>query len=126
MHGAEEKLEAFVAANPTVSFAVLTSADGVEIAAHPVRRSTTQRLAAMSSSLHALSDAMARETGLVDTRSLIIESEGGVIVVLNVSGVTPPVSLAVVARGSGILGHLLWAARNCCASLAGRMFSSNQ
>jgi predicted regulator of Ras-like GTPase activity (Roadblock/LC7/MglB family) len=126
MHAAEEKLEAFVTANPSVAFAVLTSADGVEVAAHPVRRSTTQRLAAMSSSLQALSDAMAREAGLVDTRSLIIESEGGVIVVLSVPDVTPPASLAVVACGSGILGHLLWAARNCCASLAGRTFFSNQ
>jgi predicted regulator of Ras-like GTPase activity (Roadblock/LC7/MglB family) len=117
MLSAEAQLEAFVSANPSVAFAVLTSADGIEIAAHPTRRSTTQRLAAMSSSLQALSEAMAREAGLVDSRNLIIESEGGVVVVLHVPGTTPRASLAVVGRGAGILGHLLWAARNCCASL---------
>jgi hypothetical protein len=71
----------------------------------------------MSSSLQALSEALAREAGFSDSRNLIIESDGGVIVILHVPGITPRVSLGVVARGEGILGHLLWAARNCCAAL---------
>ena len=71
----------------------------------------------MSSSLQALSEAMAREAGLVDSRNLIIESDGGLIVILGLSAFNPRASLAVFASGSGILGQLLWAARDCCKSL---------
>jgi len=71
----------------------------------------------MSSSLQALAEALVREVGVARNRSLIIESEGGAIVVLGVANIALPVSLSVVASGEVSLGHLLWASRNCCSSL---------
>jgi uncharacterized protein len=112
-----QHLAEFVAANPVVSLAVLTSGDGFEIAAHPPKNEITQRIAAMSSSLQALADAIVREAGLNKSRNLVIEATEGTVVVMGVSNVQPRLSLAVIATGNEMLGHVLWATRNCCASL---------
>jgi len=114
---AGQHLEAFVAANSDVAYAVLTTSDGFEVAAHP-KKPLTQKLAAMSSSLQALSEAISREAGLSNARNLVIEAESGTIVVLGLPGTAPRMSLAIVSGNSETLGHLLWAARNCCAALA--------
>jgi predicted regulator of Ras-like GTPase activity (Roadblock/LC7/MglB family) len=114
---AHRHLKDLMDANPPVVLSVLTSGDGFELAAHPARRPHSQRVAAMSSSLQALSEAIVREAGLNNSRSLIIESETGTIVVLGLANITPRISLAVVASGNELLGRLLWAARNCCQSL---------
>ena len=114
-------LEAFVQATPGVTFAVLSSGDGFEIAAHPRGVSRARRLAAMSSSLQGLSEAMAGEAGLEGIRNLVIESNGGTVIVLGLGKLTPRLSLTVVARGDETLGRLLWASRECCASLEQRL-----
>ncbi len=84
----------------------------------------------MTSSLQALAEALVREVGVARKRSLIIESEGGAIVVLGVTNVGKPASLSVIASGSVNLGRLLWASRNCCQSLEnateGQMYGNRQ
>ena len=120
-----QQLESFVAGNSGTVLAVLTSGDGFEIAAHPRGLPAVQRLAAMSSSLQALSEAMVQEAGLVRIRNLIIESDGGTVIVLGVGKVTPRLSLLVVASGDEVLGRLLWASRECCAALEQRLLVSN-
>jgi predicted regulator of Ras-like GTPase activity (Roadblock/LC7/MglB family) len=116
LDAARRQLAEFVAANTQITLAVVTSADGFEVAAHP-HLPMAQRIAAMSSSLQALSEAIAREAGLSRCRNLIIESDGGTIVVLGIPNTTPRLSLALVASENEILGRLLWAARGCCAAL---------
>ena len=120
-----QQLESFVSGTPGTTLAVLTSGDGFEITAHPRGLSTVQRLAAMSSSLQALSEAMVQEAGLVRIRNLIIESEGGTVIVLGIGAVTPRLSLTVVATGDETLGRLLWASRECCAALERRLAHFN-
>ena len=112
----QQRLAQFVADNPDITLALVTSSDGFEVASHPTL-AVTQRIAAMSSSLQALSEAIAREAGRGSSRNLIIETDNGTIVVLGVRNITPRMSLAVIASGSEILGRLLWAARNCCVAL---------
>lgn len=115
---AQRHLEDLVAAHDSIQLAVLTSGDGMEIAAHPKRQvGLTQRIAAMSSSLQALAAALAKESGLANSRSVIIESEGGAILVLGVASPGLSASLSVIASTGASLGHLLWAARGCCAAL---------
>jgi predicted regulator of Ras-like GTPase activity (Roadblock/LC7/MglB family) len=113
---ARRQLAELVAANAEITLALVTSADGFEVAAHP-DLPMAQRIAAMSSSLQALSEAIVREAGLSRSRSLIIETDGGTIVVLGIPDTSPRLSLAVVASGNEILGRLLWATRGCCAAL---------
>ena len=117
MAAAEGSLREFVDANSEVKLAVLTTGDGFEVAVHPRGLPTAQRLAAMSSSLQSLSEAIVREAELGRARNLIIESDGGTIVVLGIASTSPRLSLAVVASSNELLGRLLWASRSCCASL---------
>lgn len=121
---ARRQLESFVTGNSGTKLAILTSGDGFEIAAHPRGLSTVQRLAAMSSSLQALSEAMVQESGLTRIRNLIIETDGGTVIVLGVGKATPRLSLTVVASGDAVLGRLLWASRECCAALEQRLLAS--
>jgi uncharacterized protein len=109
-------LEAFSSANADVTLAVLTSGDGFEVASYPPNQAVTAKIAAMSSSMQALSEALAREAGLANTRNLIIETDGGTALILGVAG-SPRLSLAIVAKNGELLGKLLWASRNLCKKL---------
>jgi predicted regulator of Ras-like GTPase activity (Roadblock/LC7/MglB family) len=113
----QQQLALFVDANPDVTLALVTSSDGFEVGAHPPLP-IAKRIAAMSSSLQALSEAIAREAGRGSSRNLIIETDNGTILVQGIPDTTPRMSLAVIASGSEILGRLLWATRNCCVALA--------
>lgn len=107
-------LQQFGDTTPGIRLAVLSSADGFEVAAFLSAGSTTAaaRVAAMSSSITALGDALTRETELGAARTLIIETDGGTMVLLGLRQLQPSLALAIVAGKQAILGHLLWAARN--------------
>jgi predicted regulator of Ras-like GTPase activity (Roadblock/LC7/MglB family) len=109
-------LEAFAAANADVLLAVLTSGDGFEVASYPPNQAMTPKIAAMSSSMQALSDALTREAGFTNNRSLIIETDSGTVLILGLAG-TQRLSLAIVAKSGELLGKLLWASRNLCKKL---------
>jgi predicted regulator of Ras-like GTPase activity (Roadblock/LC7/MglB family) len=111
-----EHLKAFARANPDVTLAVLTSSDGFEVASHPPGQPTSARIAAMSSSMQALSEALTREAGLADNRNLIIETGTGTVMILGLAS-SPPLSLAIVANNSELLGKLLWASRNLAVKI---------
>lgn len=117
VRAATAHLQAFSNSNPGVLLALLTSSDGFEVAAHPADSDTAARVAAMSSSIQALSEALAREAGLSGSRSLIVETDTGTVVVLGLPQCSPPMSLAVVATGKELLGKLLWASKNLCKTL---------
>jgi uncharacterized protein len=116
MRAGVRHLQAFATANPDVTLAVLTSGDGFEVASYPPNQAMTARIAAMSSSMQALSEALTREAGLVDNRNLIIETASGTVMLLGLA-TTPRLSLAIVAKSGELLGKLLWATRNLGAKL---------
>ena len=105
--------------SPGIQLAVLSSADGFEIASYqsPGADSAAARVAAMTSSITALADAITRETGLHGSRNLIIESDNGAVVLIGLREIKPTLALAIVANKQAILGHLLWAARNTGAAV---------
>jgi len=104
-------LEAFASANADVLLAVLTSGDGFEVASYPPNQAMTPKIAAMSSSMQALSEALTREAGLTKNKNLIIETESGTVLIVGLAG-TQRLSLAIVAKNGELLGKLLWASRN--------------
>ena len=113
---ATECLWQLAASDSSITLAVLTSEDGFEIASYRARE-ISGRIAAMSSSLQALSAALAREARIGGTKSLIIEAHGGAVVVLGLETVSRRASLSIVSSGGPTLGQLLWAGRNCCTEL---------
>ena len=108
-----DHLDEFLTQTPGIMLAQLTTADGFEVAAamRDPKKSSTAKLAAMSSSLHALCEAMVIESGLETSRNLIIESDDGHIVMMSIPKIKPAMSLMVVSDRSAILGHLLWATK---------------
>lgn len=117
VQAASVHLESFANANTGVLLSVLTTSDGFEVAAHPADSATAARIAAMSSSIQALSEALTREAGLSANRSLILETDTGTVLVVGLAETSPKMSLAVVATGGELLGKLLWATRNLCKTL---------
>lgn len=112
-------LQQFGETSPGIQLAVLSSADGFEVTSYqtPGADAAATRVAAMTSSITALSDAITRETGLSHSRNLIIESANGAVVLMGLRSLKPPLALAIVANKQAILGHLLWAARNTVAAI---------
>ena len=116
-----EQLARFGRETPGIALAVLSSGDGFEVASYRADRATSARIAAMGSSLQALSEAITREAGLTGGRRLIIESDDGCVLAIGIAESRPALSLVVVADKSASLGHLLWSAKICCTSV-GRAF----
>lgn len=115
---AQKQLEALAQSTPGVVSVVLLSSDGFEVASLQVGSAGAARLAAMGSSLSAIGSAIAREAGIVECKRMIIESDSGVVIVMGIPDARPPLSLAVIAREDCVLGQLLWAAKNCCVTIA--------
>lgn len=118
---AQKELDRFGESAPGVTSAVLLSSDGFEVAALKINQESASRLAAMGSSLAAVGSAIAQEAGINECRRLIVESDTGVVAVMTVPNVNPPLSLAVVADDVSVLGKLIWATKNCCLALEKRL-----
>lgn len=115
---AQKQLEQFGQETKGVTSAVLLTNDGFEIASLHLDADSASKLAAMGSSLAAIGQAIAKEASFKECSRMIVESEEGVVTVMEVRGVSPPMSLAVVANDASILGQLLWASRECCRNLS--------
>lgn len=109
---ANRRLQELGASLPAITTAVLTSDDGFEIATYRAGAGSG-RIAAMSSSLQALSEALVREAGVGSGCTAILEAQQGAVVVIRLGCAEPRASLSVVATGEETLGRLLWVARNC-------------
>jgi len=96
--------------------AVLLSADGFEISSIKVSSDSASRLAAMGSSLAAISVSIAQEGGLSDSRRLMLESQDGVISVSRIRS-HPELALVVIVDDPATLGKLAWATKSCCKNL---------
>lgn len=114
---AESQLAKFGRETPGIALAVLSSSDGFEVASFHAERNVSAKIAAMSSSLQALSEAITREAGLHGARKLIIETESGCVLSIAVAGSSPPLSLLAVADRTASLGHLIWSAKIFCTSV---------
>jgi predicted regulator of Ras-like GTPase activity (Roadblock/LC7/MglB family) len=119
-------LQDFAGANPGAKLLLLTSEDGFELATYPASDARTSRIAAMSSSIQALSDSLSHEVGQMRSNSLIVESDGGVILVVGVRSVTPRMSLAIFSSGEQLLGKLLWATRELARGIGLELALVNQ
>ncbi len=102
---------------PGVLNATLASADGLTVASTLRVSQEADRVAAMSSSLAGLASALTRETGHGSPRRLILESDQGLIVALQVPLPGGDLVLAVIASTEAVLGQLLWACRHAVAQL---------
>lgn len=115
------ELSQFVAQSPGIRLAQLTTFDGFEVAVQPEDTAAPAKLAAMSSSLHAVSQALVTQSGLRGSRNVMVECDDGFVLVLPISDTRPALSLLVVAERTAILGHLLWSAKNATVAVSRAM-----
>jgi uncharacterized protein len=109
----QTKLGELVDAVPAVQGVFLATDDGFEVAqAIAGKDLDPARMAAMCSSMVALSHALVQESDLGSTESLLIEAGKGKIVLLSVP-TSPKLSLSVVAKPSATLGQVLVSAKQC-------------
>jgi predicted regulator of Ras-like GTPase activity (Roadblock/LC7/MglB family) len=101
-----------------ITTACVATRDGYEIASMSIANDQ-RKLAAMSSSMHALGDAITAEAQLGDCLNVIIESTTGKAVLLTIPDAARDKVLIVAARAETNLGMLLTATRTCCQKLAG-------
>ena len=97
---------------PGVVSATLASADGLTVASTLTNSQDADKLSAMSGSLSALAGAMTREAGHAAPERLILESDSGHIVSMNVPVPTGDLVLKVITNQSSLLGKLLWSCRS--------------
>ena len=87
-----EQLAKFGSETPGISLAVLSTTDGFEVASYRADHAVSAKIAAMGSSLQALSEAITREAGLKIGRKLIIESDDGCVLAIGLAEIKPAMS----------------------------------
>jgi uncharacterized protein len=110
-------LQRLVSTTSGVNAALVVTSDGFEIASVLHSDLSPQKMAAMTSSMLALGEAILGEANLNDCQNVVIESNGGLIIMLSVGDPSRELLLSVVTNGQAMLGQVLWAARQCCAQV---------
>lgn len=96
-----------------IESAVLTTEDGFEVAFRSINTDIdSSKLAAMASSLSAISNMSICETDLgTKYNSIIIESDKGYILIMDIDNDAFPMILNVVASKKAVLGQVIYHAR---------------
>ena len=114
----QSKLQQLLGVVPAIIGAFLATDDGFEITQLVSGRDMeAARLAAMCSSMVALSHALVQESELGHSENLIIEAQKGKILLLTISS-TPKMSLTVIAKPTATLGQVLVQSKICVAQIS--------
>lgn len=113
-------IDALVAEHCEITGALVCSVDGFEIAASLPQALSAAKLAAMTSSLVALGEAVSAEGGVEGCLNVVIEAQAGRLLLMDIPGSSRHL-LTVICDNSSTLGHVLWAVRECSKELSLRM-----
>ncbi len=117
MRAVQIKLEQLLEIVPAVIGAFLATDDGFEITQVVSGKDfEPARLAAMCSSMIALSHALVEESDLGESENLLIEAKKGKILLLTIDS-QPRLSLTVIARPSATLGQVLVHSKICAEGI---------
>lgn len=110
----EAYLQKLVSTTSGVTAALVVTSDGFEVASVLHNDLSPEKMAAMTSSMLALGEAVLSEANLNDCQNVVIESNGGLIIMLSIGDPNKELLLSVITNGQAMLGQVLWAARQCC------------
>lgn len=110
----EAYLQKLVSTTSGVTAALVVTSDGFEVASVLHNDLSPEKMAAMTSSMLALGEAILGEANLNDCKNVVIESDGGLIIMLAIGDPKKELLLSVITNGQAMLGQVLWAARQCC------------
>lgn len=109
----QEHLRKFANDVEGIESAVVASVDGFALAAVAQRNHNGDRLAAMTSSMLALANAIGRELVLGDLEVLMIDASHGKVMMLSIPKIQPPLLLMAACSRTSIMGSVLWRAKEC-------------
>lgn len=112
-----EQLDTMVRETHGIESAAIVTGDGFELASVLRNGLSGNKLAAMTSSLLALSEAVVEELRMRGCRNVIIEGEGGTVVMIRVPAEGLDLLMSVLCREDAVLGSVLYAARVSAARL---------
>src|ERR1044072_1061949 len=92
-----------------VSGTLLSTMDGFEVAASVGANTSPKKMAAMTSSLLALAEAVSRESSVGQCRDLLIESSAGFVLLMDVPSKAHKSVLTVLCSEAVVLGRIRWA-----------------
>ena len=107
-------LQWFISQTAGGTAALVATTDGFEVAAVTHQSLSTEKMAAMTSSILALGEAALGEANYDGCQNVVIEANSGLIVMLAVGEQRKELLLSVIADKNAMLGQVLWAARRCC------------
>ena len=107
-------LRHFVSQTSGITAALVATTDGFEVSSVQHQTLSAEKMAAMTSSILALGEAVLSEADLSDCKNVVIESGDGMIVMLAIGDPRNELLLSVIADRNAMLGQILWAARRCC------------
>ena len=108
--------------NSGIRQALVATSDGFEIVtAPPHTAETAAQLAAMSSSMLALAEAMVREARLSTCNDVLVDCEAGRLMLLSVPLQDTQFVLCVASGNDTTLGHVLSSARLCAQEISRRL-----
>ena len=110
-------LQDFLSQTSGVTAALVATTDGFEVSSVLHQSLSAEKMAAMTSSILALGEAVLSEADLNDCQNVVIESGDGLIVMLAIGDTRKELLLSVIADRNAMLGQVLWAARRCCAEI---------
>lgn len=113
-----EQLQGLVRDTAGIESAAVVTGDGFELAAVLRDGLAGNKLAAMTSSLLALSEAVVEELKMRGCRNVIIEGEAGIVVMMRVPADGLDLLMSVLCRADAVLGSVLYATRICATRLA--------
>jgi predicted regulator of Ras-like GTPase activity (Roadblock/LC7/MglB family) len=115
------RIDTLMATQPEITGVLISTVDGFEIASKLSPGLSAAKLAAMTSSLLALSGAMCAETANGTCRDLVIDADAGRVLLMELPHRNQNLVLAVLCTGKVTLGQVLWAVRSCREDLSRRL-----
>ncbi len=100
-----------------VTAIVVSSEDGFEVASIAESEASSSRIAAMASSMSALGGLAAQESGLGASRTVLMEAEAGLVVMVQAFHAKATLTVTTVADKASIMGQVLFACRGAAREL---------
>lgn len=114
----QSHLDALRGEHREIAGTLLSTMDGFEVAASVGPQISPRKMAAMTSSLLALAEAVSRESSVGQCRDLVIESSAGLVLMMDVPSTERRSVLTVLCTEAAVLGRVRWAARNAREAIA--------
>ena len=114
-------IDTLVESHADISGALVSTVDGFAVASCVRPPVSADRLAAMTSSLVALAEAISREGHAGECRDVAIDATGGRVLLMDVPQAGHKLLLTVLCDASATLGQVLWAARHCRRDMGDRL-----